>query len=446
MRWPRRKRERWARASSKRELSSQPSRPCPSRSAPGSRASPCTPPSPSLQMTCRGDCGCCATARAPLSRANASRSCPTGASAISSDARPPRTPRRAPPRTPRAPPPPGSHPAASLPASRPLPRHLRLLAPFGAPRWRRKFAPAAIRRFEISRPLPRSFAPPVIAVQGPRAPRQPRRPAATPSWSTTTAAPRPEPPPAPRPITADLDADAIARFCAPPPRPPGGRFPWAELIARTFPDALDCPTCGGALSVIAYITETAVVRRILQHLGLPAGCPQLAPPACPKELGFDFEPDGPLQHRDPRGAPFGSPRPWPSGIDPRPLTDTPPSRLPLALCDDEKATSVRPHHRHRSRPLRPPSRPTRSAPRASRTATSCSDAPQELDDRPTGPPLPSLDRCPHSETRSIPKPPTAFSHSQDHVTQAPNSASANITLPRWPRSRRVPPGCSSWPV
>jgi len=33
------------------------------------------------------------------------------------------------------------------------------------------------------------------------------------------------------------------------------------------------------------------VRRILQHLGLPAGCPQLAPARLPKELGFDFEPD-----------------------------------------------------------------------------------------------------------------------------------------------------------
>jgi hypothetical protein len=37
---------------------------------------------------------------------------------------------------------------------------------------------------------------------------------------------------------ADLDAQTIARFCAPPLRPAGGRLPWAELIARTFPDAL----------------------------------------------------------------------------------------------------------------------------------------------------------------------------------------------------------------
>ncbi|MFZ5787743.1 MAG: hypothetical protein ACOY3Y_14985 [Acidobacteriota bacterium] len=62
---------------------------------------------------------------------------------------------------------------------------------------------------------------------------------------------------------AERARQALARFCA--PRPPGGRLPWAELIARTFPDALDCPKCGGTLSVIAFITELAVVRTILAH-------------------------------------------------------------------------------------------------------------------------------------------------------------------------------------
>jgi hypothetical protein len=91
--------------------------------------------------------------------------------------------------------------------------------------------------------------------------------------------------------TPDVEAQAIARFCAPPSRPPGGRFPWAELIRRTFPDALDCPKCGGTLSVIAFITELAVVRKIIDHLGLPAGPTELAPARLPKELSFDFELD-----------------------------------------------------------------------------------------------------------------------------------------------------------
>jgi hypothetical protein len=81
----------------------------------------------------------------------------------------------------------------------------------------------------------------------------------------------------------------MARFCAPPQRLPSGRFPWAELIRRSFPDALSCPTCGATLSVIAFITALAVVRKILEHLGLPSGTPVLAPARLPKELSLDLE-------------------------------------------------------------------------------------------------------------------------------------------------------------
>jgi len=89
----------------------------------------------------------------------------------------------------------------------------------------------------------------------------------------------------------DAEAQATARCCAPPPRPPGGRFPWAELIRRTYPDALDCPRCGGTLSVIAFITEAAVVQKILHHLGLPSSSPEPAPARLPRELRFDFDSD-----------------------------------------------------------------------------------------------------------------------------------------------------------
>ena len=90
---------------------------------------------------------------------------------------------------------------------------------------------------------------------------------------------------------SEAEAQAMTRFCVPPLRPPSGRFPWAELIRRTFPDALDCPNCGGTLSVIAYITELAVARKILTHLGLPAENTELAPARLPDELSFDFGPD-----------------------------------------------------------------------------------------------------------------------------------------------------------
>jgi hypothetical protein len=104
--------------------------------------------------------------------------------------------------------------------------------------------------------------------------------------------PRPDSDPAATDAPADnnAEAQAMTRFCAPPQRLPSGRFPWAELIRRTFPDALSCPRCGAALSVIAFITELAVVAKILTHLGLPAGTPVLAPARLPKELSLDFEP------------------------------------------------------------------------------------------------------------------------------------------------------------
>jgi len=148
------------------------------------------------------------------------------------------------------------------------------------------FAPAASRRAEVSPAAPRSrrrsgataaFTPPVPVARSYALAVDHARPA-----PITPGATRAGP---------DLDDQSLARFCAPPPRPPGGRIPWAELIARTFPDALDCPKCGGTLSVIAFITELAVVRTILEHLGLPAGTPPLASARLPRELAFDFEAD-----------------------------------------------------------------------------------------------------------------------------------------------------------
>lgn len=56
------------------------------------------------------------------------------------------------------------------------------------------------------------------------------------------------------------------------------RYAWALLLARiyeAFP--LLCPKCGGEMRLIAFITETAVVRDILAHLGEPTEPPRLAP-------------------------------------------------------------------------------------------------------------------------------------------------------------------------
>ena len=45
--------------------------------------------------------------------------------------------------------------------------------------------------------------------------------------------------------------------------------------AATLP--LRCPLCGADMRIIAFITEAAVVRDILIHLGEPTAPPRIAP-------------------------------------------------------------------------------------------------------------------------------------------------------------------------
>ena len=56
------------------------------------------------------------------------------------------------------------------------------------------------------------------------------------------------------------------------------RYAWALLLARiyeVFP--LVCPRCGGAMRIIAFITDGPTVRDILGHLGEPTAPPRIAP-------------------------------------------------------------------------------------------------------------------------------------------------------------------------
>src|SRR5439155_5691854 len=53
---------------------------------------------------------------------------------------------------------------------------------------------------------------------------------------------------------------------------------WAMLLARIyemFP--LVCPHCGVSMRIIAFVTDTASVTRILQHFGEPTQPPRVAP-------------------------------------------------------------------------------------------------------------------------------------------------------------------------
>ena len=53
-------------------------------------------------------------------------------------------------------------------------------------------------------------------------------------------------------------------------------------MRRTFAfDVLACGRCGGRLQLIALIEQTAVITRILRHLGLPSEVPACCPPRSP---------------------------------------------------------------------------------------------------------------------------------------------------------------------
>jgi hypothetical protein len=75
------------------------------------------------------------------------------------------------------------------------------------------------------------------------------------------------------------DADARSHSEAVEPEPDGAhswssRISWAQLLKRVFEiDMEHCPNCGGQLKIIAAIVETALIERILEHLGLPARAP-----------------------------------------------------------------------------------------------------------------------------------------------------------------------------
>jgi hypothetical protein len=71
------------------------------------------------------------------------------------------------------------------------------------------------------------------------------------------------------------------------------RHLWARLLARiyeVFP--LLCMHCGAEMRFVAFITETAPLTRILQHIGEPARPPPLSPARGPPapEAVFDQSP------------------------------------------------------------------------------------------------------------------------------------------------------------
>ena len=72
------------------------------------------------------------------------------------------------------------------------------------------------------------------------------------------------------------------------------------MIARIYEVfALLCPICGGQMRIIAFITYSAAIRQILDHIGVDTEPPRITPARGPPLLdgcdaldeGVDVEPD-----------------------------------------------------------------------------------------------------------------------------------------------------------
>jgi len=68
------------------------------------------------------------------------------------------------------------------------------------------------------------------------------------------------------------------------------RYIWAMLLARIY-DLLPlvCPRCGHAMRLVAFITESVEIRRILAHVGEPVRAPGLSPPRAPPQGEFSWD-------------------------------------------------------------------------------------------------------------------------------------------------------------
>jgi hypothetical protein len=74
-------------------------------------------------------------------------------------------------------------------------------------------------------------------------------------------------------------------------------IPWARLLARVFNiDVVTCIKCGGSLKIIAAIEDPAVIRKILEHMGLNTKPPPLHPALGPPKHEHHFEDEYFQQH------------------------------------------------------------------------------------------------------------------------------------------------------
>ncbi len=145
------------------------------------------------------------------------------------------------------------------------------------------------------------------------APNSPLRPAVTALAQDAVVQPaqpaKPPPPAQAEPASADTGEGVVALGAADPlptpaqpvqPKRPA-HYLWAVLIARIYEVfALLCPICGGQMRIIAFITYSADIRHIMEHIGVDAEPPRITPARgpplwdgcdAPMGEGVEVEPD-----------------------------------------------------------------------------------------------------------------------------------------------------------
>ena len=69
------------------------------------------------------------------------------------------------------------------------------------------------------------------------------------------------------------------------------RSQWARLIKKIYEtDPLVCPKCQGPMTIISFLEDPAVVKRILVHLKLWQ-VPERSPPPASTPRDFIYDPD-----------------------------------------------------------------------------------------------------------------------------------------------------------
>ena len=111
----------------------------------------------------------------------------------------------------------------------------------------------------------------------------------------------------------------------PKPKPHApAHYLWAALIARiyeVFP--LICPNCGGQMRIIAFITFSADIKKILEHIGVEPQAPRITPARGPplwdecgaqesqeQGEGVEAEPDWDLENQSPPDYPDDQRTAW----------------------------------------------------------------------------------------------------------------------------------------